>query len=44
MLDSAKRFVTNFQLNSAKSSKILLKNLSFLTWLKETSKDTNILY
>jgi len=38
--DSAKRFVTNFQLYSAKSSEILLKNLSFLTWLKEANKLT----
>jgi len=29
--NSAKGLVTNFQLKSAKSSEILLKNLSFLT-------------
>jgi len=31
LLDSAKGLVTNFQLKSAKSSEILLKNLSFST-------------
>jgi len=31
MLDSVKSFVTNFQLKSAKSNEILLKNLLFLT-------------
>jgi len=31
LLDSAKGLDTNFQLNSAKSSEILLKNLSFST-------------
>jgi len=38
LLDSAKGLVTNSQLKSAKSSEILLKNLSFLTWLNETYK------
>jgi len=36
LLDSAKSLVTNFQLKSAKSSEIPLKNMSFLRWLKET--------
>jgi len=36
MLDSAKSLVTHFQIKSAKSIEILLKNLLFLTWLKET--------
>jgi len=36
LLDSAKNLVTNFRLKSAKSSEILLKNLVFLRWLKET--------
>jgi len=31
MLDSAKGLVTNFQLKSAKSNEVLLKNMSFLT-------------
>jgi len=31
LLDSAKSLVTNFQLKSAESSEILLKNLLFLT-------------
>jgi len=38
LLDSAKSFVTNFQLKSAKSSEILLKNRLSLRWLKETYK------
>jgi len=38
MLDSAKSLVTNFHLKSAKSSDILLKNLLFITWFKETYK------
>jgi len=36
LLNSAKSLFTNFQLKSATSSEILLNNLSFLTWLKET--------
>ena len=36
LLDSAKSLVTNFQLKSAKSSEILLKNMLFLRSLKET--------
>jgi len=31
LLDSAKGLVASFQLKSAKSNEILLKNLSFLT-------------
>jgi len=32
LLDSAESLVTNFQLKSVKSSEVLLKNRSFLTW------------
>jgi len=38
LLDSSESLVTKFQLKSAESSEILLKNLLFLTWLKETYK------
>jgi len=38
LLDSPKGLVTNFQLKSTRSSEILFKNMSFLTWLKETYK------
>jgi len=40
LLDFAKSLFTNFQLKSAKSSEVLLKNLLFLTWLKVTYKVT----
>ena len=38
LLDSAKSLVTNFQLKSAKSSEIPLRNLLFSRRLKETFK------
>jgi len=38
LLDSAKSLATNFQLKPDESSEILLINLLFLTYLKETYK------